>query len=107
LRFDRKHPAMLGSRNTTLDLMAMSASQWVEDEFGRPFVNHTGLAGRYDFTLTWALNPVGAPLPSDSTALQGPTLLEALRDQLGVRLAPAKLPMQTLIIDHLEKPPDN
>lgn len=106
LRFDGVHPAMVGARDTTMDLTAMSIKEWAEDEMGRPLVNRTGLSGQYDFTLTWALNP-GGTLPPESTALQGPTFLEAMREQLGIKLTPAKLPMKVLVIDHIEKPSEN
>jgi bla regulator protein BlaR1 len=106
LHFDGRHPALLGSRNTTLDLMALSLSEWAEGELGRPIVNRTGLTGRYDFTLMWALNP-GGSLPPDSDALQAPTLLEAMKEQLGMRLEPAKLPLQVLVVDQVERPSEN
>ncbi len=103
--FDGKHPAMLGARNTTLDLIALSLP-WLGN-VGRPIVNHTGLQGRYDYTLTWALNPEGAPLPPDSEALNAPSFLEALKEQLGMRLDSAKLPIQVLVVDHIEQPSEN
>ncbi len=106
LRFDGQHPVMAGSRNTTLDLLALSMSEWSDFELGRTMVNRTGLTGRWDFTLTCGLNLTGA-LPPDSPALQGPTFLEAMREQLGIKLSPAKLPVQTMVIDHLERPSVN
>jgi bla regulator protein BlaR1 len=106
VHFDGKHPALLGSRNTTLNLMAHSLSEWAEGELGRPLVDNTDLSGRYDFTLTWALNP-GGSLPPDSSALDAPTFLEALKQQLGLKLTSAKVPLQVLVIDHVEMPSPN
>ena len=39
--------------------------------------------------------------------LQGPTFLEAVRKQLGLKLVPGKGPVETLIVDHVEKPSEN
>jgi len=103
--FDGKHPAILGSRNTTMDLIALSLPSF--GKFGRPLVNHTGLAGRYDFTLTWAFDPESAPLPPESETLNGPSFLEALKEQLGMKLDSAKLPVQVLVVDHVEPPSEN
>jgi uncharacterized protein (TIGR03435 family) len=102
--FDGKHPALLGSRNTTLDLIAKSLPSL--GQLGRPLIDRTGLTGRYDFTLTWALNP-GGSLPPESEALQAPSFLEALKEQLGMRIEAAKLPIQTLVIEHVERPSEN
>jgi bla regulator protein BlaR1 len=103
--FDGKHPGILGSRNTTMDLIAESLPGL--GHVGRPIVNHTGLTGRYDFTLSFAPDPEVVQLPLDSEALQAPTLLGALKEQLGMRLDPAKLPMEVLVIDHIERPSEN
>jgi uncharacterized protein (TIGR03435 family) len=103
--FDGKHPAILGARNTTLDLMVLSIPGL--GHIGRPIVNRTGLTGRYDFTLTFAPDPEVVPLPADSPALQAPTFLEALKEQLGMRLDTAKLPVQVPVVDHVERPSEN
>jgi uncharacterized protein (TIGR03435 family) len=44
----------------------------------------------------------GAPAPSDSN---GPTLMTALQEQLGLKLEPKKGPIDLLVIDSLEKVP--
>jgi len=80
-------------------------------EFGtepRPTVDKTGLAGTYDFSMEFAMNyggaaPPGLPAP-DPTAS---SFLEALEDQLGLKLRPATGPFDTLIIDHIEEPTPN
>jgi bla regulator protein blaR1 len=102
--FDGKHPAMLGARDTTLDSIAQALPSF--GDLGRPIVNRTGLIGRYDFTLAWAYNP-GGTLPPDSGPLQAPNFLEALKEQLGMKLEPAKLPLQVLVVDHVERPSEN
>ncbi|GAC1416323.1 MAG: hypothetical protein NVSMB62_05860 [Acidobacteriaceae bacterium] len=44
-------------------------------------------------------------LPTD--LLNRPALADALREQLGLRLDPAKGPVETIVIDHIERPSDN
>ena len=45
------HEILLGSRNTTMKLIADSLSSL--GGLGRPVVDQTGLSGRFDFTLQW------------------------------------------------------
>lgn len=76
---------------------------------GRPVVDQTGLSGRYDFLIEWApdrsdLPPGDAGAPVDP---QGPGFLEALHEQLGLKLESAKAPVWTLVIDHIERPSEN
>ncbi len=72
---------------------------------GQPVEDKTGITGPYDFTLTWAPGEGerGVP-PSGSSAPTGPSLFTALQEQLGLRLEPQKVSVQTFIIDSAEKP---
>ncbi len=72
-------------------------------------IDKTGLAGNYDFTLTFA--PV---LPPDvsrdnlSPELRDrPTIFNALRDQLGLKLTAERGPVEYYVIDSVERPSDN
>jgi uncharacterized protein (TIGR03435 family) len=58
----------------------------------------TGLQGKYDFELTWT----GRAAPPDDS---GPTLLEALEQQLGIKVEQKKGQVDMLIVDHVEKSP--
>jgi uncharacterized protein (TIGR03435 family) len=70
----------------------------------RPVVDRTGLAGTFDFNLEWALPPEpGQPLDSQPTDA-GPSFLEALQRQLGLRLTSATGPVDALVVDHVERP---
>jgi uncharacterized protein (TIGR03435 family) len=96
----------LGSRNTTMDLLAESLT--TVGDLGRPVVNQTDLTGRYDFTLTW--NPEPNPAQPDAQVQSEPsrtTFLEALHDQLGLKLKTGRAPVRTIIIDHIEPPTPN
>jgi uncharacterized protein (TIGR03435 family) len=68
----------------------------------RPVIDETGLKGTYDFTLEWAPGT-----EKDSPEAAGDNLFEALKEQLGFRLKPAKAPIHLPVIDHIEKPTAN
>ena len=78
---------------------------------GRPIEDRTGLTGRYSWELKWApdeneVRPDGAPAPR-STPDAGPSLITAVREQLGLKLQSAKVHVAVLYIDHAEKPKPN
>ena len=82
----------------------------------RPVVDQTGLTDRYDFQLKWtpdetqfaAFRGVGAvvPPPADS-ATAPPALYTAMSEQLGLKMGPGKVPVDVIVIDHVEKPSAN
>jgi uncharacterized protein (TIGR03435 family) len=77
--------------------------------FGRPIIDKTGLTGRFDFMLEWAherRTTAGSDSPVASDPI-GPTPLEALRDQLGLKLESAKASIPILVIDKVERPSEN
>jgi uncharacterized protein (TIGR03435 family) len=74
---------------------------------GHPVEDHTGLTGRYDFVLNWVDDPdsdrpAGAISPNDPDPLSHWDI-----NSLGLRLSPIKIPANTLVIDHIEKPSEN
>jgi uncharacterized protein (TIGR03435 family) len=74
------------------------------DAGDRPIVDHTGFTCYFDVTdLTWA--PLG-----DATAAStpdAPSLAIALEQSLGLKIVPAKAPIEILVIDNIERPSDN
>jgi bla regulator protein blaR1 len=99
------HIFVAGARNATLEQFADYLA-W-EQDFGKPVVDQTGLSGRFDFTLAWT--PERQRPGDDGAALYsgGPTLIEALKEQFGMKLVPARAPVQILVIDHVEPPTPN
>ena len=71
-------------------------------EVGRPVVDKTGLTGKYDFTLEYV---PAAKAATDETG--GPSIFTAVEEQLGLKLEPAKEPMDVLVIDSIEQPAAN
>jgi uncharacterized protein (TIGR03435 family) len=74
-----------------------------------PVADHTGLTGKYDFTLEFAgyMGPGGAFPPSDpdSPPPAGPNLFDAVETQLGLRLAEKKVPHDVVVVDAIDKTP--
>jgi uncharacterized protein (TIGR03435 family) len=72
---------------------------------GSPIQDATGLNAEYDFDLR-----VSDPTRHDSLEQNPqawPQIADALRDELGLRLEPAKIVQKTLVIDLLEAPSAN
>ncbi len=79
-------------RETMPDLVERLASQ-----LKRPVRDETGLAGRYDFVLTFS--------SEGPDAQDLPDLFGALQTQLGLKLEVKKGPAQLVVIDSIEKIP--
>jgi bla regulator protein BlaR1 len=104
----------IGSRNTTMELLASDIYGLASlgGEVDKPVVDQTGLEGRFDFILelpagTISLFPKPPDLDSPSPDPKGTPFLNAVREQLGLKLERSKGEVRTLIIDHVEKPSEN
>lgn len=104
---------------------AMEAQGATLDEFAkmfrgvldRPVMDKTGLAGRFDFRVEFARE--GTALATIQTAGGGfaqfpeddptgpPSIFVAVEEQLGLKLESGRGPIETLVIDHIEKPSEN
>jgi uncharacterized protein (TIGR03435 family) len=78
---------------------------------GRAIVDQTGLAGPWDFTLTYAPDSAqiapgtlapDAPRPVPNP--DAPTLFTALQEQLGLRLVSTTAPVEVLVVDRVSRP---
>jgi uncharacterized protein (TIGR03435 family) len=101
----------LFARNATISDFAGLMQTVVLD---RPVVDQTGLAGRFDFTLDWTPEPSQfggrggqTPQPGADDPAAPPDLFTAIVAQLGLKLESAKLPVDVLVVDHVEKPSGN
>jgi uncharacterized protein (TIGR03435 family) len=89
----------------TMQLLAAQLS----GQLGKPVTDATGLKGKYAIGMFWASDnaagaapdPGGVPTASDPA----PTLMQALQDQLGLRLESKKGPVEFVVVDHAEKAP--
>jgi uncharacterized protein (TIGR03435 family) len=73
----------------------------LSDVLSRRIVDKTGLTGNYDIDLKWT------PDDQQGTSDAGPTLFTALAEQLGLKLDATKGPVDTLVVDHVERPTEN
>jgi uncharacterized protein (TIGR03435 family) len=64
-----------------------------------PVVDLTGLKGVYNFKLEWVTRAEA------TQGSEGPTIFNAVQDQLGLKLDPRKQSLEILVIDHVEKEP--
>jgi bla regulator protein BlaR1 len=113
--------------------IAYLADALSQEDLGRTVRNKTGLAGNYDFTLQWT--PEARKGPADGRPAKfnnygeffntppknnlnngaqvavrdssGPSIFTAIQEQLGLKLEPQTTPLELLVIDHAEKPPEN
>jgi uncharacterized protein (TIGR03435 family) len=78
----------------------------------RPVVDATGLTKQFDFSLTFSngVEPGTAPVPpvtrdsaSASDVETSPDIFEAIPMQLGLKLQQKTVPVQTIIVDQVEK----
>jgi uncharacterized protein (TIGR03435 family) len=77
----------------------------------RPVVDQTGLQGRFDFGLKWTPDETqfggrGGSVKNDALDAP-PNLFTAIREQLGLELKSTKIPVDVLVVDHVEKPSEN
>lgn len=95
--------------------MAILANTILPSVADRPVADKTGLTGYYDLTLpSSALRrsppppppEVSQPLDAPSAPLEDESIFAAL-EALGLRLEPAKGPLETLVIDRVERPSEN
>ena len=75
---------------------------------GRAVVDRTGLTGTFDLDLKWTPEPpAGANNQSVALATDAPSLFTAVQEQLGLKLEPARGPVDVQVIDSAERPTPN
>ncbi len=95
-------------------------TRMLQQNTGRIVLDRTGLTGRYDFDLTFAMDPgLGgrgpggglppgpgpeSPRPIDPDL---PTLFSAVQEQLGLRLESTRGPVEVVVIDSVERATEN
>jgi uncharacterized protein (TIGR03435 family) len=99
--------ARLGARNVTMaQIASFLAGNGIFGDVDRPMVDQAGVSGSFDFSVEWAPTQNGAPMPGwlDES---GPTFVDALRDQLGLKLELQMGMVDILVIDYVEEPLTN
>ncbi len=90
-------PGRITGLRTTMSQFAAALARY---PFSQTVVDKTGIDGTYEITLQWT---------PDEPAVDrsGPSIFTAIQEQLGLRLESQKGPVETLVIDHVEKPSEN
>ena len=105
---------MFGGRDLTVETFASAIHNLgsLTGEIDKPVVDQTGLKGRYDFrlelpvgTFSFSLSPPNPDAPPPDP--KGTPFLNAMREQLGLKLVSSKGPIRKLVIDHAEPPSGN
>jgi uncharacterized protein (TIGR03435 family) len=109
-RFQRSPNQATEDQNTSVHNTSIKASNMpmtlfcktLSHQVHRTVIDKTGLAGLYDLELKWSRDDA-TDLPADAP----PTFFTAVQEQLGLKLQPAKGPVETLVVDHVEMPSEN
>ena len=81
----------------------------------RPVIDKTGIPNYFEIHLRFSTDDSAAPrpaaanpgAPAEVRAPDFPGIFQAVQEQLGLKLVPAKGPVHLLVIDHIEKPSEN
>ena len=98
-----------GSRNLTMPSIANAVYEFSRAD--KPVVDQTGLNGRFDFMVEITREEYrgsGTSSPDvPAAAPPGTAFVNAMREQLGLKLASTKAPVRIFVVDHVERPSEN
>jgi uncharacterized protein (TIGR03435 family) len=110
----------MSPQGVTMDTRGLTMKEFAQrlsSLLDRRVVDKSGIAGQFDFHLEFAPDETtrgfggrgagdagGAAQPA---APEGPSVFGALQDQFGLKLISDKGPVDSLVIDHVEKPSEN
>ena len=92
------NPLYVGRGASIADLVRIASAR-----LNSPIQDATGLDGKYDFDLRIG----GRTTEDDPQEDQKNQTIDAVQDQLGLRLEPAQTTQKVLVIDHVEAPSPN
>jgi uncharacterized protein (TIGR03435 family) len=90
--------------------MGELASRVLPIQAGRLVVDRTGLTGRFDIHLEFRRSGtarVNGEVPTDEPESAAPTIFAVLQQRLGLKLTPATVPIDVVVIDRIERPSGN
>jgi uncharacterized protein (TIGR03435 family) len=110
----RMSRGQLSAQMTPVSAIAAMLAQ----QLGRPVIDKTEIKGYFDFDLKWTPDETqrgvglgGMAPPADDRSLpadpSGASIFTAVQEQLGLRLEATKGPVESLVIDHIEKASGN
>ena len=77
---------------TGTETTAQDLAELLSHSADRPVLDKTGLTGKYQFKMGW-------------NAASGASLSDALEEQLGLKLQPAKAAIEMIVVDHVLQTP--
>ena len=89
------NPRVTFSRTSMAEFAAL-----ISNSSDLPVIDETGISGLYDFSVS-KLEPTG----NSSQDPSPPTIWDI--SELGLKLKVIKVPLETIVIDHIERPSDN
>jgi uncharacterized protein (TIGR03435 family) len=93
-----------GSRFIGTKVTMNRLTQFLSRMLDRPVIDKTGTGNAvYDIDLHYAWEELTATAPKQPS--NGPSIFNALQEQLGLKLQAEKLPVEVLVIDHIERVP--
>lgn len=103
LTADRK---VIGTRYAQITMSELATTLSNSGEGTKPVIDQTGLTGRYDVDLLYAVDPSDG----DGGAASTPGADVAHKydwGALGLEMKPIKAPVMTVVVDHIERPSEN
>jgi uncharacterized protein (TIGR03435 family) len=90
-------PGILQANAVGIDMLARNLGSLLH----RPVIDRTDLTGNFDADLRYRLDlPAGDAAPSSDA----PSIFTAVQEQLGMKLASDRAPVDVQIVDHIERP---
>ena len=84
-------------RHMSMGVLADTLQEIALRDIDVPVVDQTGLTGNFDFQLDWS--------PAVENPGPGPTLFEAIENQLGLKMQRTRAPLPAIVIDSVERVP--
>jgi uncharacterized protein (TIGR03435 family) len=105
--FMNMNPVSVRGGGVTLPMLA----SLLEGPAQRLVIDRTGLTGSWDLEVKYTPDqsqvPPGVTVPKELLDPNGPSLFTALEEQLGLKLRPARGPVEVLVIDSVQQPTPN
>jgi uncharacterized protein (TIGR03435 family) len=112
-------PLLLSSSGLRMEGRKLHMADFVRQlssTLGEPVLDETGFTGEFDIDLNYTdediMKSPGSAAPDDAGGNRVPagpdlSIVFAAMDQLGLKLQPAKGPVEVLVVDHAERPTPN
>jgi len=95
---------VMEAKYTSMSRIAETLSYFVE----RTIIDKTNLTGEYDLNLKWTPEDrATATTDNGANGDTAPSIFEALKEQLGLKLTADKAETPTVVVDHIQQPDAN